>query len=71
MYKPPTFCHQYSYHLYTWVGRDNMGQSFFSKEMTKPQTTDLKILDKLVQCADHYTLHHGVPVKNGDIDTII
>ena len=44
-------------HLYTWVERDNLGQSFLSKETTQWQGLGLEqpTLRSEVQCAIHYT----------------
>ena len=44
-------------HLYTWVERDNVGQSFLSKETTRWQGLGVEPLffSSEVQRANHYT----------------
>ena len=44
-------------HLYTWVERDNVGQSILSKETTQWQGLGIKppTFKSEVQCTNHYT----------------
>jgi len=56
-----------STHLYTWVERDNVGQSFLSKKTTRWQGLgdEPTIFRSEVQRANHYTT--GPPKQKGNL----